>query len=185
MPAWAVAATAALWATRSRGLAPPQVAVLALAAFAGLASSGAALNVRIRSANELAPAIARIKDRLPEGELVSLGRVYHRFAYAYETPIRQVPWPTTLAEVPPGLSYFCFDHRPSDTPELRSSSDGRLSTSTPGTLPFAWDEIQRIDCDPAVREVHTRTVVVGRVRRPLEGMAMPGGGPANQPAPRR
>jgi hypothetical protein len=36
---------------------------------------------------------------------------------------------------------------------------------TPGTLPFEWDEVARIECDPVRRKVHDRSVIVGRVRR--------------------
>ena len=41
----------------------------------------AQLLVRIQAGNELAPVVAGIKDQLPsDGSLVSLGKVYHRFA---------------------------------------------------------------------------------------------------------
>jgi 4-amino-4-deoxy-L-arabinose transferase-like glycosyltransferase len=164
----AVAATAiALWAARSPTLPRPQIALLAAAAFVGFANAGAVLNARIRGGNDLAPAVAQIKQELPEpGELVSLGRVYHRFTYSYETSIRQVAWPMTAADLPEEVTYFCFDRRPGDTAEDRAGNDDRLGAHTPGTLPFAWEKIAEIPCDPVKRREAHRSVVIGRVRRP-------------------
>lgn len=166
---WIPAALAAggllAWASLNESGYRPQVAVGALAAFLALASSGVMVSARLRGANPLEPAVASLRERLAEGQLVSLGRVYHRFAYAYDEPIRRVAWPTSVAELPPDVEYFCFDCRPGDTPELRAASDGYGNETTPGTLPFAWEEVARIECDPVARKVHNRTVVIGRVRR--------------------
>ena len=63
----------------------PQATMLAAAAFAGLACAGAQLNARIEHGNDLTVAVADVKERLSHaGELVSLGRVYHRFSYSYD-----------------------------------------------------------------------------------------------------
>ena len=163
-----VLATAALlvWASLGENLPRPRIAMLALAAFLGLANTGVLVNARLRGMNDLEPVVADLQQQLPAGKLVSLGRVYHRFAYSYDTPIRQIPWPMSHAELPPDVEYFCFDRRPGDTADLRSTSDGRSSTTTPGTLPFEWEEVACIPCDPMHREVPSRTVVIGRVRRP-------------------
>ncbi len=113
-------------AQRQGGFHAP-LAVVTIAALVGLAFAGAALNVRISGGNDLAQVIAEIKQQLPdEGELVSLGRVYHRFAYSYDSPIQQVSWPMTAEDLPEGVTYFCFDHRPGDTPEDRAGNDDRL-----------------------------------------------------------
>ncbi len=96
---------------------------------------------------------------------MSLGRIYHRFAFAYDKPIRQVPWPLAVDELPDDVTYFCFDQRPGDTDALRAASDDRTPLTTPGKLPFAWDVVAEIPCDPAQRSVHHRTVVVGRTSR--------------------
>jgi 4-amino-4-deoxy-L-arabinose transferase-like glycosyltransferase len=142
------------------------VAVLSIAALVGLAFAGATLNVRIRGGNDLSPAIAEIKQQLPvEGELVSLGRVYHRFAYSYDSPIPQVSWPMTADDLPEDVTYFCFDHRPGDTLEDRAGNDDRLGAHTPGVLPFAWEKIAEVPCDPVKRDEAHRSVVIGRVRR--------------------
>jgi 4-amino-4-deoxy-L-arabinose transferase-like glycosyltransferase len=167
--AWVPAALAAggllVWASLDEAGLRPQVGILALAGFLALASSGAMTNARLRAANDLDPVVAQLHERLAGGELVSLGRVYHRFAYAYGTPIPQIPWPSSHDELPPDVTYFCFDRRPGDTQERRATSDGRIHGTTPGTLPFEWEEVARIEADPVERAVHNRTVIVGRVRR--------------------
>lgn len=162
----AVSAGVLTWASLGEQAPRPQVAIFTLCGFVGMTYVGAVINSRAGGGNDLAPAVVEIKEQLPEaGQLVSLGRVYHRFAYCYETPIRQIPWPSTAGEVPPDVTYFCFDHRPSDTAESRSTSDGRPSPSTSGTLPFEWEKIAEIPCDAVKRGRNDRTVVIGRVRR--------------------
>jgi 4-amino-4-deoxy-L-arabinose transferase-like glycosyltransferase len=167
---WCLAAAAgagvAVWAAQARGWSRAQLAVITAASFVGFAYAGAALNVRTRASNELAPAIAQIKEQLPDpSQLVSLGRVYHRFAYSYETPIRQVPWPIHENDLPADVTYFCFDRRPADTPQDRAGNDDRLGAHTPGVLPFAWEKIADIPCDPVKRSEAHRWVVIGRVLR--------------------
>lgn len=154
-----------VWASQNEQQPRPQVAVVALAVFLALAHAGVLVNTRLNRANDLRPSIAELKSQLSGGELISLGRVYHRFAYVYETPIRQVPWPSRPDDVSRAVTYFCFDHRPGDTELRRSTSDGRSSVSTTGRLPFAWEEVARIGCDPVHRAEHNRTVVIGRVLR--------------------
>ncbi len=161
-----IVAWLALRSARDPRRARPEVVVVCAAVFAGSACAGALVNARLQAANDLTPAIARIKDRIPgAGELVSLGRVYHRFSYSYETPIRQVPWPTNSDDLPDDVTYFCFDRRPGDTPEDRAGNDDRLGAHTPGVLPFAWEEVAVIPCDPVRRDEAHRSVVIGRVRR--------------------
>ncbi len=157
----------ASWSGVSSGVARfrPQWALLVLGGFLAVAQSGVVINCRLQAANDLNPVVGELKARLGEVELVSLGRVDHRFAYFFETPIRQVAWPERPDSVDQDMVYFCFDRRPSDTAEARSTSDGRLSTTTNGTLPFDWEEVAEIGCDPLNRHVHSRTVVVGRMRR--------------------
>lgn len=160
------AATLLTWSACGEQAPRPQVAVLVVAAFAGVTYTGAILNTRVNGANDLTAPLAQTKDKLPDPrELVSLGRVYHRFAYSYNTPIRQVPWPRAADDLPPGVTYFCFDRRPGDTEAERAGADGRRGSNTPGTLPFAWDEVAAISCDPVKRNEAHRTVIIGRVRR--------------------
>jgi hypothetical protein len=172
MAAALATATVFLWSTRGEAAPRPQAVIIAGALFAGLSYAGLALNNRIATSNDLAPAVADIKQCLPGGEdLVSLGRVYHRFAYSYQTPIRQVPWPTGPEQLPADVEYFCFDRRPGDTAEDRAGNDDRLGAHTPGVLPFAWEKIAEIPCDPVKRSVAHRSVIVGRVLRPVKAAA--------------
>jgi hypothetical protein len=124
------------------------------------------INARLQGANDLTPSIAEIRQRMAgSGELVSLGRVYHRFAYSYESPIRQVPWPISADELPPDVTYFCYDWHPwYDTEQMRNASDSRTPGSTPGKLPFEWEKLAEIPCDPVKRGLSHRTVIIGRVR---------------------
>jgi 4-amino-4-deoxy-L-arabinose transferase-like glycosyltransferase len=151
-----------VWSSQNEWRPRPQIAVLALGAILALANSGLLVNVKLRGANDIEPSITEIKQRLADGELVSLGRVYHRFAYSFDEPIRQVDWPLAPADLPVDVEYFCFDRRPGDTDQSRSGSDARVPYSTPGTLPFQWEEVATIHCDPVQRPVHNRTVVIGR-----------------------
>ena len=169
-----VATCVIVWASFGEQTPRPQVALVAMAAFAGLAYVGAAINVRVAGGNDLRPAVAELKERLPDPEhLVSLGRIYHRFAYCYEMPIRQVDWPTQPEQLPADVTYFCFDRRPGDTSERRGSGDDRLASFTCGTLPFEWDEVAEIPCDPVKRSQNHRTVVIGRVRSRGDALAKP------------
>ena len=205
---WSVAvlATASVlfWASLARSSTRPQLALVVLSVFLGLAYTGAVVNSRVSAGNDLVPAVAELKelfrdsaevisrkgtvptmgpaaacptvpcceDSAKSGQsptvsspaLVSFRSVYHRFAYCYDEPIRQIPWPATAADVPQDVTWFCFDWHPlyADPPD--SGSDGSTAGNTP-RLPFEWDEVARIACDPVKRPYPTRTVVVGRSRR--------------------
>jgi 4-amino-4-deoxy-L-arabinose transferase-like glycosyltransferase len=166
LAAWIPSALASVgllvWASHSEWRPRPQIAVLALGGILAFANSGVLVNVKLRGANDIEPSISDIKQRLADGKLVSLGRVYHRFAYSFDEPIPQVDWPLAPADLPADVEYFCFDRRPGDTDQSRSGSDARVPFSTPGTLPFEWEEVAAIPCDPVQRPVHNRTVVIGR-----------------------
>jgi 4-amino-4-deoxy-L-arabinose transferase-like glycosyltransferase len=159
----AVAAGVLVWASLSEQAPRPQIAVLTVASFVGLAYAGAMVNSRVHGSNDLAPAIVHLKQQLPDpGQIVSLDRVYHRFAYEYGTPIRQIAWPAAAAEIPGGMAYFCFDHHPGEPIQRRALS----------MLPFEWDMVAQINCDPVHRDEPQRTVIVGRIRR-AEMLAQP------------
>jgi 4-amino-4-deoxy-L-arabinose transferase-like glycosyltransferase len=153
------------WASLGETSARPQLAVAALAGFLGLSYCGVIVNVRVNSGNDLSPAIADIKQRLPRDvRLVSFNRVYHRFAYSYGVPIEQIAWPATATDVPSDVEYFCYDLLPFffDPPDSSSATDPPGAT---GRLPIEWDRIAEINCDPVKRkDAHSR-VVIGRIRR--------------------
>lgn len=174
IPVVLMAAGLLVWASLARTELRTKSAVLSLAAFLAVANTGLLVNHRMRKAHDLDPMVVRIKQQLEEGQLISLGRVYHRFAYEFDEPISQVDWPIHSADLPADVEYFCFDRRPGDTLESRSGSDARVPFSTPGTLPFQWEEVTTIPCDPVQREVHNRQVVIGRVVRPAAMASLPG-----------
>ncbi len=167
---WIVMATTAaallFWAAHDERPDRVVTAVATLACFAGLTQVTLMVDSRVRGANDLSETIAQIKRQMPYGShLVSLDRVYHRFAYCYAEPIRRIGWPERPKDMPPDVTYFCFDYRPWDNAERRISGDGRTATLTSGTLPFEWEKIAEIPCDPVRRAVATRYVIVGRVRK--------------------
>ncbi len=167
-----------VWASLSETSPRPQLAVAALSGFLGLTYCGVVVNVRVNGGNDLSPSVAEIKGRLPrDARLVSLNRIYHRFAYCYGEPIAVVPWPTSAADMPGDVEYFCYDLHPGyfDPPDSSRTTDLPGATAR---LPFEWDRIGRITCDPVKRENPHSTVVIGRIRR----AAMPTLATANRAA---
>ena len=67
-------------------------------------------------------------------------------------------------ELPVDLDYFLLDYNIRDTAETRLSGRGRSWTTTPGTLPFAWEEVARIPMDRDYEDSES-WVIVGRVVR--------------------
>jgi 4-amino-4-deoxy-L-arabinose transferase-like glycosyltransferase len=144
----------------------PMIAVLTLATFVGGAYTGLVINVNTARWNNPAAAIADVKQSLPaDTTLVSFTPIEHRFAYYYEVPIPELDWPLQLSDVPENVDYFCFIRSPGDTAESRAAGRGRTWTRTPGTLPFAWEEVTSLNVERRLRD--KRTVVIGRVIRPL------------------
>jgi hypothetical protein len=74
-------------------------------------------------------------------------------------------WPRTANDLPGNIEYFCFDWHRGDTPEQRRTEFGQLRWKTPGTLPFAWEEIARVPCDRRIDRESTAEVIIGRVLR--------------------
>lgn len=144
----------------------PMVAVLAVAIFVGAAYTGAIINVNAARWNDPTRVVAEFKNFLPrDTTLVSLTPIEHRFAYYYREPIGELAWPNGLRDLPANVEYFCFMRNPGDTAESRAAGRGRKWTLTPGTLPFAWEEVASISVERSLRD--KRTVVLGRVVRPL------------------
>jgi 4-amino-4-deoxy-L-arabinose transferase-like glycosyltransferase len=144
----------------------PTIALLIIAAFIGAAYNGIVLNINSTRWNDPTQAIADLKRHLPENtELVSLSPIEHRFAYYFQTPITELAWPNEPRDLPANIEYFCFMRNPGDSAESRIAGRGRTWTTTPGTLPFAWQELASINTERSLRE--QRTVVLGRVIRPL------------------
>ncbi len=144
----------------------PIIAVLAIAAFVGIAYTGIVINTNTARWNNPTNAVANWRNRVtPSAELVSLSAIEHRFAYFYGLPIEELAWPTRTADLPANVEYFCFMRNPGDTAERRAAGRGRAWITTPGTLPFAWQEIDSINVERSPRGM--RTIVLGRVIRPI------------------
>jgi hypothetical protein len=147
----------------------PIAAVLTIAAFVGVAYAGVVINVNAGRWNDPTGTVAQFKSRLPrDATLVSLSPIEHRFAYYYQAPIAELDWPTEPSDLPPQVEYFCFMRYPGDTAERRAAGRGRTWTTTPGTLPFAWEEIAAICVERRIRDEAQPMVVLGRVVRPLQ-----------------
>jgi hypothetical protein len=136
-------------------------------------------------------AVAGLANHIPADEqLVSLTAIDHRFAYYYGQPIPELGWPTTVANLRPDVAYFCFMRCPGDTAAARAAGRGRSPYCTPGTLPFAWEEVAVICTDRQPKSPTATSVVLGRVVRPIRAEVSDATKPratavSQQPAPQR
>ncbi len=147
----------------------PRLTLLTLAALFGASQAILLTGIKARGQNDITPDVAALRDQLPAtGDLVSFGPIAHRFAYYFGAPIRELPWPTDDTQLPAGLEYFCFEHHQSDTDQQRQNGRGRTWATTSGSLPFRWERVAWIPCDPGRRENPVISVVVGRIIRPGE-----------------
>lgn len=143
--------------------------VVAIAIFAGASHVGLTMNLITESWHDPTSVVATLKQELPAGTtLVSLSPIDHRFEYFYGTDIPELDWPRTVQDLPAGVDYFCFMRTPGDTAEKRDATRGRTKATTPGTLPFAWEEIASICVERRLRKRPQMSVVLGRVTRPLQ-----------------
>jgi hypothetical protein len=92
--------------------------------------------------------------------------VDHRFIYFYNENLREDAWPLTVDDLHADVEYFCFTRDPNDTPASRASGRGRKWTTTPGTLPFIWEEVATMCAERQVKG-DPPVVVFGRVVRPV------------------
>lgn len=162
-------AAGVLWfAYRRPGRFGPLTVVLAIAATAAVGAGGLMMNVNVARWKNPTAIIADFKIEIPEGAaLVSLSPIDHRFAFYFGEPIEEIAWPRALGDLPANVEYFCFMRNPGDTAQARRSGRGRSWQDTPGTLPFAWEEIDAICTDRQPDSKAPMMVVLGRVVRPL------------------
>ena len=148
------------------------VAVTALAAFVGLSYTGAVLNARVAKSNDIAPVVAKLKRKLPDPDnLVSFGRVFHLFRYHFRSPILQLSWPETPAEVPMGSDYFCFEAKLDARAPAREGEDGPALLRVDREFPFQWEKIAVIPCGRNRHEKVQPAVLVGRITEASTTMA--------------
>jgi 4-amino-4-deoxy-L-arabinose transferase-like glycosyltransferase len=133
----------------------------------GLVGRHVMLNAEIGRTNDPTPAIAAAKQSLPQPErLVSFTAIDHRFDYYYGQPIAELPWPKSLAEVPPRVEYFCFTRTPGDTPAQRKAGRFWNMYTTSGTLPFAWEPVAEVSMTRRQGKNQKQpAVIVGRIVR--------------------
>jgi hypothetical protein len=140
----------ATWLVRTRRRREAWVAqtsLLAIAAFLGLAYTGAVVNALARIMEDTAGAVARARSEIPEDtELVSLGIVDHKFRYHYREPIRVVSWPPTADVEEDHFEYFCFN----------------ASRSHDRQPPWPWEELAQVSLERNRRPCPRKSVVVGR-----------------------
>ena len=169
----AAVAVVLLWESyRRTNQLRPIIAAIAIAIIAGAGVAGVLVNVNVARWIDPTDEIADLKNRLPPGtNLASFSPIEHRFAYYYGNPITELDWPRSDADIPQGLTYFCFMRQPGDTAESRAAGRGRTWYTTPGTLPVEWEEVTSVCVE---RQVYVneppRTVVLGRVVRPLKAV---------------
>jgi 4-amino-4-deoxy-L-arabinose transferase-like glycosyltransferase len=166
----AAAATYLLWnAYRRSNKSRPIIAAFAIATIAGIGATGILINVNTACWIDPTVAVASLKNDLPPGaRLVSFSPIEHRFAYYYRDSIAEIDWPLKADDLPQDVEYFCFMRQPGDTADARKAGRGRTWYKTPGTLPFAWEEITSICVERQVYDDSPRTVVLGRIVRPLQ-----------------
>jgi 4-amino-4-deoxy-L-arabinose transferase-like glycosyltransferase len=146
-------------------------AVAAIALFAGIAQGGVMMNSHIARWNDPSAAVARVKELVGSATpLVSLTAIDHRFAYLYRDPIAELDWPREVGDLPSGVEYFCFMRNPGDTASRREAGRGRDWTETPGTLPFAWEEVATLCVERRLRNRPQMIVVLGRVVEPRQAL---------------
>lgn len=155
---------------RGRGTNHPGLRAAAVAAIGlvmAVTSAGGIINANVKTWNNPTAQVQELKSHLPAPtEIVSLGPIDHRFAFYYEQPIEQVPWPTADTPLPDDAEYFVFTRRPEDTPQERSAGRGRSWFTTVGTVPFEWEELAVINCNRVVRQNPQCLIVLGRKIKP-------------------
>lgn len=171
---WAFAAISAvvvfaIWsAYRQPTKISPIRAILAVSMLAAVGVVGLMVNVNRARWNDPSSTVSEFRRHLPTGaNLVSFTPIEHRFAYYFDAPITEFDWPRAIDDLPSDVDYFCFMRFPGDTAESRAAGRGRSWYTTPGTLPFAWEELKAASVDRRV-DANAMVVVLGRVVRPLQ-----------------
>ena len=123
--------------------------VLAIAAFLGLSYSGTVLHMVMNTSEDMASAVARVKQQLPQGtRLVSFREANHLFAYHYRDPIEYHPWPEDAGDVDPQVDYFCFF----------------TWARQEFPLPFEWDQVAVVSCHRTKTPDPDEIMIIGRRR---------------------
>ncbi len=139
-----VAGAVACIALRGRRTLP---SLFALALLLACWLNGPALNTVAASAERLEPQVEAFRASLPPGEqLVSFGKLNHKFLYYYDVPVPRLPWPERADEVPADVEWFGF----------HAVRGWRYE------LPFAWQEVARFNVERRRKDNPDEYVVIGR-----------------------
>lgn len=112
--------------------------------------NGPILNVQGRVAVDVGSAVTRLHEQIPDSApLVSIGPIHHRFLYHYPDTIAIVRRPWSADQVPEDLEYFVIEARRGEILDL----------------PFAWDEIARLNMDRNKSDDPNSLVIAGRRQR--------------------
>jgi 4-amino-4-deoxy-L-arabinose transferase-like glycosyltransferase len=123
---------------------------------------------------DLTPRVAALRERIPQPEsLLSLGPLDSRFAFHYGPRIEEIPWPLTVEELPADFEYFSFDRRLTDSEQSRQVWRGMETWTTPGTLPFQWQEVGRVGVQRSDERAPEVAVIVGLALRDDRGRLLP------------
>ena len=146
--------------------------MLAVAGTLGLGISGPVTNVLQHKANDMTVPIAQFKSLIPDPDhIFSLGPIHHRFVWYYGKPIKCVPWPQKPDDMPSNATYFLMEWSLGDTAEWRSYGAGLPEAPAPGALPFAWERVAFLPCDPDKTDNPVSGVILGRVLSPEQAAA--------------
>jgi 4-amino-4-deoxy-L-arabinose transferase-like glycosyltransferase len=119
----------------------------AIAAIIGLTYVGPIISLQVARSRDAAEDVAHVKELLPaDARLYSFGVVHHLFSFHYAEEVAYCRWPAAAKDVDPNLEYFCLDvmnakHKP---------------------IPFAWEEVARVNCDRNQRDKPECEVLIGR-----------------------
>ncbi len=123
------------------------LAVLVLAVLLGITHTGVVLNAMAARSERAGDVVHDLKTQLPtDVRLVSFGPIENMFAFHYKQAIPLLAWPREAHDLPPDVSYFCFNHE----------------GDTPPVLPFAWRQIGVVSCDRNHYEKPIKSVIVGQ-----------------------
>jgi 4-amino-4-deoxy-L-arabinose transferase-like glycosyltransferase len=152
-----VAAAVLVAAQHGASLKHFRAAIFTVAAFCGLTYTGIAVNYLVTSTNDIAGAVAHLKQQLPPGEkLVSYGLLHNIFTYHYQQPIEPRDWPEDGGSVVAEGTYFCY---------AENRHWGRHEP------PFAWEKVAEIVCDRMPSNDPGDVVVVGKRVQPAATVA--------------
>ena len=108
------------------------VRTVALAAMVAIVFNGPVLNGQAAKRAHVGPEVIALRDSLPpDTQLVSFGTLHHHFIYWYAEHIPVLPIPNHAEDLPEEVVYFAINP----------------SMVKIGALPFAWEEVARLNMD--------------------------------------